>query len=100
MYKRQGWLLTGSNQLTGGGFEVSGSQSLHVQRTIEDHFPDEGASPLALVAAPRANATYADMTAAVAELERVAREAPNVTITPNPTQPLSLIHISEPTRPY
>ncbi|HSA41124.1 MAG TPA: MMPL family transporter, partial [Mycobacterium sp.] len=90
-----GLLLTGSNQLTGGGFEVSGSQSLHVQRTIEDHFPDEGASPLALVAAPRANATYADMTAAVAELERVAREAPNVTITPNPTQPPP-----QPDRPY
>ncbi len=47
------WLAaTQSGHLTGGGFEVAGSQSLHVQNQIEDHFPDEGASPLALVAAP------------------------------------------------
>lgn len=44
--------LTQSHQLTGGGFDVAGSQSLHVQYQLEDHFPDQGASPLALVAAP------------------------------------------------
>ena len=43
-----------SGNLTGGGFEVAGSQSLYVQRQLEDQFPDQGASPLALVAAPRA----------------------------------------------
>ena len=42
-----------SEHLTGGGFEVAGSQSLHVQYQLQDHFPDQGASPLALVAAPR-----------------------------------------------
>jgi uncharacterized membrane protein YdfJ with MMPL/SSD domain len=90
------WLiLTQSSNLTGGGFEVEGSQSLHVQYEIEDHFPDEGASPLALVAAPRADASYQDMTAAVAELERMAAEVPSVTIVPNPVQPPP-----QPDRPY
>lgn len=79
--------LTNSGNLTGGGFEVADSQSLRVQYAIEDHFPDQGASPLALVAAPRADATYADMTDAVAFLQRVAREVPSVEIVPNPAQP-------------
>src|SRR5260370_17219382 len=51
-----------SGNLTGGGFEVEGSQSLHVQRELEQHFPDQGASPLALVAAPRADASFGDIT--------------------------------------
>ncbi|MGB3482895.1 MAG: MMPL family transporter [Mycobacterium sp.] len=90
------WLiLTQSSNLTGGGFEVKGSQSLHVQYQIEDHFPDEGASPLALVAAPRPDASYADMNAAVAELERLAAEVPSVSIVPNPAQPPP-----QPDRPY
>mgnify|MGYP000052921102 CR=1 FL=1 len=45
-----------AGNLTGGGFEVAGSQSLYVQRQLEAQFPDQGASPLALVAAPRADA--------------------------------------------
>ena len=61
-----------SGHLTGGGFEVTGSQSLYVQRELEEQFPDQGASPLALVAAPRADASFADMDAAVAHLERLA----------------------------
>ncbi|MET0704977.1 MAG: MMPL family transporter [Mycobacterium sp.] len=90
------WLtLTQSDNLSGGGFEVAGSQSLNIQYQIEDHFPNEGASPLALVAAPRADATYADMTAAVASLERMAAEVPSVTIVPNPVQPAP-----QPDRPY
>lgn len=40
------WLiLSQSSNLTGGGFEVKDSQSLNVQYQIEDHYPDEGASP-------------------------------------------------------
>jgi len=88
-------LLTGSNQLTGGGFEVAGSQSLRVQYAIEDHFPTEGASPLALVAAPQATATYADMTGAVDKLERIAAEVPSVTVVPIPSQ-----RPPQPDRPY
>lgn len=79
--------LTNSSNLTGGGFEVADSQSLRVQYAIEDHFPNEGASPLALVAAPRADATYADMNDAVAFLQRVASEVPSVRVVPNPIQP-------------
>lgn len=30
--------LSNSGNLTGGGFEVAGSQSLHVQYQLEDHF--------------------------------------------------------------
>ena len=88
-------MMTQSGHLTGGGFEVSGSQSLRVQYELEDHFPDQGASPLALVAAPRANATYDDMNAAVAQLERAATEVKSVSVVPNPAQPAP-----QPDRPY
>ena len=67
--------LTQSGNLTGGGFDVTGSQSLQVQYQLEDHFPEQGASPLALVAAPRADATYQDMAAAVKQL-RPQRRCP------------------------
>lgn len=87
--------LTQSNHLTGGGFEVAGSQSLHVQYELEDHFPEQGASPLALVAAPRADATYDDMNAAVAQLERAAQGITSVTVVPTPAQPAPA-----PDRPY
>ena len=87
--------LGGSNNLTGGGFDVAGSQSLQVQREIEDHFPGQGSSPLALVAAPRADATYADMADAVAELEQAAQEVPSLSLVDNPGQPPPA-----PDRPY
>ncbi len=87
--------LTQSGNLTGGGFEVSGSQSLSVQYQLEDHYPQLGSSPLALVAAPRADATYNDMTAAVAQLEQAAREVPNLELVPNAVQPAPA-----PDRPY
>jgi uncharacterized membrane protein YdfJ with MMPL/SSD domain len=84
-----------SGNLTGGGFEVEGSQSLHVQRELEQHFPDQGASPLALVAAPRADASFEDMNAAVSQLERIAAEVPSVKVVTNPQQPAP-----QPDRPY
>jgi RND superfamily putative drug exporter len=84
-----------SNKLTGGGFEVAGSQSLRVQYQLQDHFPDQGASPLALVAAPRADATYDDMSEAVALLQRKAAEVPSVIVAPSPQQPPP-----RPDRPY
>ena len=87
--------LNQSGHLTGGGFEVAGSQSLHVEYETEDHYPDQGASPLALVAAPRADASFEDMGAAVAQLERIAGEVPNVKVVPNPQQPPP-----QPDRPY
>jgi uncharacterized membrane protein YdfJ with MMPL/SSD domain len=84
-----------SGHLTGGGFEVEGSQSLRVQRELEQYFPDQGASPLALVAAPRADASFDDMNTAVAQLERIAGEVPSVKVIPNPQQPPP-----QPDRPY
>ncbi len=48
-------------KLTGGGFEVAGSQSLKVHDAMETGFREQGASPLALVAAPRPDATVSDM---------------------------------------
>ncbi|MGZ8813795.1 MAG: MMPL family transporter, partial [Mycobacterium sp.] len=87
--------LNQSSHLTGGGFEVEGSQSLRVQRELEQNFPDQGASPLALVAAPRADASYDDMNIAVAHLERAAAEVPSVRVVPNPQQPAP-----QPDRPY
>ena len=87
--------LSGSNNLTGGGFEVAGSQSLQVQYELEDHFPEQGSSPLALVAAPRADATYADMAAAVTTLEQAAKQVPSLSLVPTPTQPAPA-----PDRPY
>ncbi|MGE0219137.1 MMPL family transporter [Mycolicibacterium sp.] len=84
-----------SSHLTGGGFEVAGSQSLYVQRELEAQFPDQGASPLALVAAPRPDASFDDMNVAVAELERLAAEVPSVQVAHNPQQPPP-----QPDRPY
>lgn len=87
--------LTQSTNLTGGGFDVAGSQSLKVQYQLEDHYPQLGASPLALVAAPRADATYADMASAVRLLEEAAREVPSLEVVQTPTQPAPA-----PDRPY
>ncbi|MCV7001853.1 MMPL family transporter [Mycolicibacterium alvei] len=84
-----------SSNLTGGGFDVEGSQSLHVQRQLEENFPDQGASPLALIAAPRADASFEDMNSAVAWLEKIAGQVPSVKIVPNPQQ-----RAPQPDRPY
>ena len=87
--------LDNAGNLTGGGFDVAGSQSLTVQQRLEDHFPDQGASQLALVAAPRAGASVEDVTAAASDLARIAAEVPSVTVVPNPAQPPP-----RPDRPY
>jgi uncharacterized membrane protein YdfJ with MMPL/SSD domain len=100
-----GWLLalvpaiylamTQSGHLTGGGFEVAGSQSLRVHDQLEDHYREQGASPLALVAAPRADASYQDMNAAVALCKQVAGQVPSVSVVPDARQPAP-----QPDRPY
>lgn len=87
--------ISQSGNLTGGGFEVPGSQSLRVQQELEERFPEQGASPLALVAAPRADASFDDMNEAVAQLDRIAAEVPSVKVVPNPAQPAP-----QPDRPY
>jgi heme transporter len=100
-----GWLLvlipaiyltvTQSGHLTGGGFEVPGSQSLHVHDELEAHYPDQGTSPLALVAAPRADASYEDMNAAAGFLQQLAGQLTDVAVVRNPAQPAP-----QPDRPY
>ena len=100
-----GWLLAlipaiyltviQSGHLTGGGFEVPGSQSLRVHDELEAHYPDQGTSPLALVAAPRADASYEDMNAAAGFLQQVAGQVTDVAVVPNPVQPAP-----QPDRPY
>ncbi|MEE6135793.1 MMPL family transporter [Mycobacterium sp. 050128] len=87
--------LTQSGNLTGGGFEVAGSQSLKVHDQLEEQYHDLGASSLALVAAPRADASYDDMNNAVAQLRRIIGEFPGVTEKTNPTQ-----RPPQPDRPY
>lgn len=87
--------LTASGNLTGGGFEVAGSQSLKVHDQLEDQYHDLGASSLALVAAPRPDASYEDMNNAVAQLRQIAGEFPGVTEKTNPTQ-----RPPQPDRPY
>jgi heme transporter len=87
--------LTQSGNLTGGGFEVAGSQSLVVHDQLEGQYHDLGASSLALVAAPRPDASYQDINDAVAQLRQIAGEFPGVTEKPNPTQ-----RPPQPDRPY
>ncbi|MEE3065893.1 MAG: MMPL family transporter [Actinomycetota bacterium] len=87
--------LTQSGNLTGGGFEVAGSQSLKVHDQLEEQYHDLGASSLALVAAPRPDASYDDMNNAVAQLRQIIGEFPGVTEKTNPTQ-----RPPQPDRPY
>jgi len=87
--------LTQSGNLTGGGFDVAGSQSLLVHDQIEELYHDQGASSLALVAAPRPDASYQDINDAVTQLRQIAAEIPGTAEVPNPTQ-----RPPQPDRPY
>ncbi|HWF27854.1 MAG TPA: MMPL family transporter [Mycobacterium sp.] len=87
--------LTQSGNLTGGGFEVAGSQSLLVHDQLEEQYHEQGASSLALVAAPRPDASYQDINDAVAQLRQIASQFPGVAEVPNPTQ-----RPPQPDRPY
>lgn len=87
--------LTQSGNLTGGGFDVAGSQSLAVHDQLEELYHDQGGSSLALVAAPRPDASYQDMNDAVAQLRQIAAGVPGTSEIPNPTQ-----RPPQPDRPY
>lgn len=87
--------LTQSGNLTGGGFDVAGSQSLAVHDQLEDLYHDQGGSSLALVAAPRPDASYQDMNDAVAQLRQIATGIPGTAEIPNPAQ-----RPPQPDRPY
>ncbi|OBF67233.1 hypothetical protein A5753_04905 [Mycobacterium sp. 852002-51971_SCH5477799-a] len=87
--------LTQSGNLTGGGFDVAGSQSLAVHDQLEELYHDQGGSSLALVAAPRPDASYQDMNDAVAQLRQIAGGVPGTAEIPNPIQ-----RPPQPDRPY
>lgn len=87
--------MTQSGNLTGGGFEVAGSQSLFVHDQLADQYQGQGAPSLALVAAPRPDASYQEINDAVAQLRTIADEIPGVSEVPNPTQ-----RPPQPDRPY
>ncbi|VAZ70858.1 Heme uptake protein MmpL11 [Mycobacterium persicum] len=100
-----GWLLalvpavylamTQSGNLTGGGFEVAGSQSLLVHDVLDAQYRDQETPSLALVATPRPDASFSDINDAVTRLRSIAGEFPGVTEVPNPTQ-----RPPQPDRPY
>lgn len=87
--------MTQSGNLTGGGFEVAGSQSLLVHDVLDAQYPDQEAPSLALVATPRPDASFQDINDAVARLRSIAGEFPGVSEVPNPTQ-----RPPQPDRPY
>src|SRR5690348_4805515 len=70
-----------SDHLTGGGYDVAGSQSRAALTTIEREFPRARTSTLAIVLAPARGATRAQMRAAVAGVQRATRPVPEVALT-------------------
>jgi uncharacterized membrane protein YdfJ with MMPL/SSD domain len=63
-----------SDHLTGGGFEVPGSQSAAVQESVARDFQRGQATTVAAVLVPRDGAGERDVAAAIDRLERAARE--------------------------
>ena len=62
-----------SENLTGGGFGVPGSQSERVDAAIAEQFPDSRRSSLAVVLVPGRDATPADFGAAIDRVGRATR---------------------------
>ena len=87
--------LTQSGNLTGGGFEVAGSQSLLVHDQLEELYHDQGRPRWRWWRPPARTPATQDINDAVAQLRRTAAEFPGVTEVPNPTQ-----RPPQPDRPY
>ncbi len=71
-----------SDHLTGGGFAVPGSQSAAVTSELARAFPGAAKAPLAAVLVPRADATAAQVRAAVQRISRAAGSTAHVALTP------------------
>jgi len=69
-----------SDHLTGGGFDVPGSQSVAVQRSIEHDFDHAQEATLAAVLVPRKDATVAQERAALTRVGAGARAAGRVSL--------------------
>jgi uncharacterized membrane protein YdfJ with MMPL/SSD domain len=70
--------------LTGGGFDVPGSESTLAQDALERSFPEASRGQLAVVLVPREGATREDVRAALARAQRAAAAAPDVEPGPAP----------------
>jgi uncharacterized membrane protein YdfJ with MMPL/SSD domain len=70
-----------SDHLTGGGFDVPGSQSDRVERALAQDFDRAQAASLGAVLVPRDGATAADVRAAVDRLGRAAASVDHVALT-------------------
>ena len=70
-----------SENLTGGGFGVPGSQSEHVSAALTEQWPERGRSNLAVVLVPRRDATARDFEAALDHVGRATRAVHGVGLT-------------------
>ncbi|MBS1869474.1 MAG: MMPL family transporter [Actinobacteria bacterium] len=71
-----------SDHLTGGGFDVPGSQSVAVQRAVERDFDRAQGSTLAAVLVPHGDATAAQLRAALARVGAAAGQTSHVALAP------------------
>ncbi len=71
-----------SDHLTGGGFDVPGSQSVAVQHAIERDFTRAQGTTLAAVLVPRQGATTAELRAALTSVGAAAVDTEDVALAP------------------
>src|SRR5688500_6863902 len=71
-----------SDNLTGGGFTVPGSDSLAAEKELERDFPGYERSPLYAVVVPRRGASEAEVRAAQQRVARAVADDPRVSLAP------------------
>jgi RND superfamily putative drug exporter len=71
-----------ADHLSGGGFDVPGSQSVAVQKSVEREFDTAQGTTLAAVLVPRKDATPAQIRAAIAEVGTAAGTVAKVDLPP------------------
>jgi uncharacterized membrane protein YdfJ with MMPL/SSD domain len=71
-----------SDNLTGGGYEVPGSQSQRVEASIAHDFDVGSRATLAAVVVPERGASSSDVRAAIGEVDRAAAKTADVTLAP------------------
>jgi uncharacterized membrane protein YdfJ with MMPL/SSD domain len=71
-----------SDNLTGGGYEVPGSQSQRVEASVAHDFELGSRATLAAVVVPERGATANDVRAAIGEVDRAAAKTADVALTP------------------
>jgi uncharacterized membrane protein YdfJ with MMPL/SSD domain len=71
-----------ADHLTGGGFDVPGSQSVAVQQSVARDFEQVQATTLAAVLVPRERTTTAELRAALARVDTAAAAVDDVALAP------------------